>query len=101
MQFSPAFTLLPKFSVGLKTTHKDKDDVLAVSEYLGIDLPDVSHDDKITILAKELQSQNGFLSHALISEEIYNSDEYRRSMFVREIVANNRVNLRNRALRGH
>ena len=99
MQFSPAFPLLAKFNFGLKTDYKDENDVLAVSEYLGIGLPDVSLDNKIAILAEELDSQNAFLSKHLISDSIYNTIEYSKSKFVQEIVANNRQNLRNRATR--
>ncbi len=55
--------------------------------------------DKIATLAAELQIQNGFLSKHLISDEAYQSADYRRSMFVKAIVANERASLRNRAVR--
>ena len=97
MDFSPAFALLTKFSIGLPSTPKSEDDVLTVSKYLGVELPQVSLDDRISILTTELSIQNGFLSTTLESDAIYDSNEYRRSMFIKEVVANNRINRQNRA----
>ncbi|WP_158810107.1 hypothetical protein [Beijerinckia sp. L45] len=95
MEFSPAFYLLTKFSIGLRDYPKSEDDVVAVAAYLGLGFSDVALEDKIKLLAEELQTQNGFLSTELSSETISQSPEYQRSMFVREVVANNRKNIQN------
>ena len=99
MEFSSAFPLLGKFNTELWTTSKSEADVLAVSEYLGVDLPDVNLNEKIFLLSRELDKQNGFLSVELSSDMIFQSEQYKKSMFIREIVKNNRINLQNRLKR--
>lgn len=100
-EFSPAFEPLIKFMKGLPKVPISEDEIAAVSKYLGVDLPDVSFEDRVTLLSDELSAQNGFLSYELSSDLIYNSDPYRKSMFIREIVANNRMNLAYRKSRGN
>ena len=99
MEFSAAFSLLRNFTVGLPMTPVSEGDVVAVSNYLGVDLPEVSLQDRITILSKELSAQNRFLSTKLESESIFDTDEYRKSGFIKEVVANNRINRRKRNAR--
>lgn len=98
MDFSPEFELLLKFSIGLATTPANEDDVIKVARYLGVDLPDTSLEDHIKILQDELVKQNSFLKNGLESDSVYDSEEYRRSIFVREIVANNRIIRRKRTV---
>lgn len=95
-KFSPAFEPLIKFTKGLPKVPTSEDDIVAVANYLGVDVPDATLDDGIKLLSDELSFQNGFLSTELSSDAIYNTQLYRRSKFIREIVANNRINLRNR-----
>ncbi len=99
MEFDPTFALLKKFTVGLPPTPKSMDDVVAVAKYLGVKLVSSSLDVQIEILTDEVTLQNRFLSHQLASDSIFDSDEYSRSMFIREVVTNNRKNLQNRLSR--
>ena len=96
MEFNPAFALLAKFNIGLATASKDESDVIETSKYLGVDLPQTNLGDQINFIAKELSAQNGFLSKNLESDSIYSTAEYHKSMFIQEVVANNRENRRNR-----
>ena len=95
MEFSPAFSLLVKFTTGIETKPKSEDDVIAVSKYLGINVPGGDLADQAAVLSNELSRQNCFLSKELEYDAIFDSNEYRKSKSVREIVANNRINRQN------
>ena len=99
MEFSPAFALLQKFTIGRPPTPKNEDDILTVARYLGVDFAGSKMDDRETLLSNELANQNRFLSAELSSYSIFDSDEYRKSMFVKEVVTNNRLNIKNRMAR--
>ena len=89
-QFDPTFSLLPKFSIGLRPMPTSEEEMKLVSTYLGVELPAAELQENAQRLSNELESQNGFLTKNLESNSIYESDKYRRSMFIRDIVANNR-----------
>ena len=95
MTFDPAFSLLQKFTAGLPQPSISEEDVFAASAYLGVVLPKTNHADHIKVLEQALLHQNGFLSYEISSPAIFDSDEYRQSKFVREVVANNRRRLQN------
>ncbi len=97
MEFSPAFYLLPKFSIDFVKSDKSDDDLRLVCRYLGVDLVDAKADVRASILRDELLRQNAFLTKQIDLETIYDTDEYRRSSFIQEIVANNRANRKKRA----
>lgn len=94
MSFSPAFRLLAKFTEGIEPSRKGGDaswaEIDLVSQYLGVA---VEHDDRRTCieqLSHALTDQNRFLTANLASDKIVESDFYKSSMFIREIVDNNR-----------
>jgi len=94
MEFSPAFALLQKFTAGLPeaSTISDitQEDVSQAAMYLGIELPFASLDDQKRIVQKELLNQNKFLTSNLHKPDVDQHEVYSRSLFVREIVLNNR-----------
>ena len=67
-----------------------------VAEYLGVNPTSTSLEDRVDELSRELSRQNGVLSEQLEHESIFQPDEYRRSRFVREMVANERENRQGR-----
>ena len=90
MEFSPAFYLLPKFTVGLQLARPSEEETSLAAEYLGVAFSPMSLDERIGELSRELSRQNGVLSEQLKYNSIFQSKEYRASKFVREVVANNR-----------
>ena len=96
MEFHPAFHLLLKFTVGLQTEPPSADEVLIVAKYLGVELPELTSSAKTSMLERELQKQNGYMSEHLEHDSINDSELYRKSMFVQQVVENNRINRRNR-----
>jgi hypothetical protein len=96
MEFNAAFTLLKKFTVGIPNSLSesetiDDQDVVAVANYLGVELPTVSLLERIEILETELFAQNKFLTANLKDNDIEQSELYSRSQFVREVILNNRA----------
>ena len=91
MTFSPAFALLPRFTSGLQSGAVSGSDVAMVSDYLGVSVEGVSLQGSVEVLNNELLRQNRFLSLELASDSISDSNEYSRSLFIREVVANNRA----------
>lgn len=95
MEFSPSFALLQKFTVGLpeavtRSSGVAQGDVAMAAAYLGIDLPFASLDEQIRIVEKELLNQNKFLTSNLHKPDVDQHEVYSRSLFVREMVLNNR-----------
>jgi hypothetical protein len=94
MKLSPAFQLLGKFTQGIPARQiygaPTQEDILAVSEYLGVSVAEYDPSSAVEKLTSELTEQNRFLTANLYSDEIESSDLYRRSLFIREIVKNNR-----------
>ena len=91
MEFSPAFSLLLKFTVGLDRGKPNIEETRVVAGYLGVALSDQSLGECQKILSLELSQQNRFLPKQLERDSIFESDEYCKSMFIKEIVANNRL----------
>jgi hypothetical protein len=107
MEFDPAFTLLKKFTVGIESSVSGSDtinnqDIAAVAEYLGVELPAISISECIRIIETELLAQNKFLTMNLRNinieqselYEIEQSELYEKSRFVREVILNNRSRLK-------
>ena len=99
MEFDPVFSLLPKFSIHFETASKSEAEVQLVSQYLGVDLPTSNFAKNLLLLKEALQDQNRYLTTELENESIFYSIEYSKSSFIREIVANNRINRAKRAER--
>ncbi len=94
MEFSGAFHLLKNFTVGIpRPSPKDisDTDIAAAAAYLGIDVSSLVAVERIERIEAELQEQNLFLTAHLRDADIERSNFYRQSLFVREIVANNRA----------
>jgi hypothetical protein len=92
--FDPAFPLLARLTTGHEPL--DEEEAKTAASYLGVSLPTDDLKEQIKYLNAVTLSQNAFLTKYLASDLIYRSDEYQRSMFIREIVANNRHNLHNK-----
>lgn len=94
MAFSPAFHLLKNFTAGvprLAPENISDSDVEAAAKYLGVDVTSLVGIERVERIETELQEQNRFLTAHLRDDDIDKSGLYRRSPFVREIVANNRT----------
>lgn len=99
MVFDPAFTLLKKFTVGIDGSISgsgtiNNQDIAAVAQYLGVELPAISIPECIRILETELLAQNQFLTMNLKNIYIEQSELYEKSRFVRDVIANNRSRLK-------
>ena len=92
MEFGPEFSLLAKFTTGLGETNPSGDETSKAAAYLGLDLPHTSLVDRIQIVSNELERQNGVLAEEIEYDTIMESDDYHKSLFIREVVANNRAN---------
>ncbi|MEJ0049957.1 MAG: hypothetical protein WDN02_01850 [Methylovirgula sp.] len=94
MEFSAAFHLLENFTVGIARPSPESisdTDIEAAAAYLGTDVSSLAGIERIERIEVELQEQNRFLTAHLRDDDIEQSNFYRRSLFVREIVANNRT----------
>ena len=99
MEFDPAFILLKKFTVGIESSESGSDtinnqDIAAVAEYLGVELPAISISECIRILETELVAQNQFLTMNLKNIDTEKSELYKKSRFIREVISNNRSRLK-------
>lgn len=90
MNFSPAFYLLVKFTRGASSTSATMQDVEDAAGYLGVDLPSGTREQHIALLQDEVSKQNGFLTKHRESDTVQDTQDYRRSAFIREIVAHKR-----------
>jgi hypothetical protein len=95
MEFDPAFALLKKFTVGIPSSLSESDtinaeDVAAAAKYLGIELREIPLSGQIGVIEIELLAQNKFLTTNLQNTEVEQSEFYRKSQFVREVISNNR-----------
>ncbi len=95
MEYDPGLALLKKFTVGIPASLSGSDavnseDVAAAAKYLGIELPEISLLERIKVVEIELLAQNKFLTTNLHNTEAEQSEFYRKSQFVREVLLNNR-----------
>jgi len=97
MNFDPAFNLLVKFApnvtnYGISVDRIEDADLRIVSTYLGVDIRGLERNDCCRIIEDELMRQNEFLNYNLEAPDVTESDIYKRSNFVREVIKNNREN---------
>ncbi|MGP0060515.1 MAG: hypothetical protein ACLPID_14615 [Beijerinckiaceae bacterium] len=96
MEFSPAFTLLGKFTTDIPESDSEshtinENDIVNVAEYLGLKLPEKSLQERIEIIQNELLNQNKVLTENISIVDVDKAEIYKKSRFVREIVLNNRA----------
>lgn len=96
MAFSPVFHLLKKFTVDLsghapEAENASERDIDVAGAYSGIDTSAMPSNERMEAIRIELREQNRFLTAHLRDDDIEKSNFYRRSLFVREVVANNRT----------
>lgn len=96
MEYDPAFALLKKFTVGIPGSLSGSDtinneDIAAAAKYLGIELHEMPISEQIGVVEIELLAQNRFLTTNLQNTEVEQSEFYRKSQFVREVILNNRT----------
>lgn len=99
MAFSSAFHLLKNFTAGILKPSPEAisdNDIESAAAYLGMDVSSVDGLLRIERIEAELQEQNRFLTAHLKDDNIDESGLFKRSTFVREVVANNRARKKGR-----